>query len=448
MCRYGTGGAARSPPSPFDFDRVVALLLAFHALGFLFFRIGELVPLFLRLGPVRCASASFCLGAVALGTVAARGPSSPGRREKAGGGRVRAAFHVYFASVVALIYLLDHRMPRPLPPADGRVGKGPTVVVTGANAGVGYEASRRLAVDYGADVILGCRSTKRCDDAARSIEEEVAEAGSAGTATPMRIDISDWTSVEDFAEQLRRRGKVDVLVNNAGYVPRSGEPVHPEYGLDPSFASMHLGHFLLAERLVKRNPALRVVATSSSAHHLCALPFAYAPNFLFPVVKFFIPQRPGCIDEEYLASDVRRDIASGVKAYVEAKVANVLHVRELPRRRRRATAIAVDLGWVGTSIQWWMRGQPSVKLGWMRNVRAGTVPLLRAVLADDEDLRTGKGGDEGGFLVDTFGRAVEPFDFPWWKNVPVAGEGREQMARMGERLWEESVQILRANGHR
>jgi len=54
-------------------------------------------------------------------------------------------------------------------------------VVTGANAGIGYEASRRLAVDYGARVIMGCRSKGKCDGAAAAInaelEKEAKESG-------------------------------------------------------------------------------------------------------------------------------------------------------------------------------------------------------------------------------------------------------------------------------
>lgn len=155
-------------------------------------------------------------------------------------------------------------------------------------------------------------------------------------------------SVAAFAARLVDVGKVDILFNNAGFVPVPGTPVNG-LGLEYSFAAMHLGPFLLTERLLAANPRLRVVNTSSGTHHTCAMPWWLPPAVLkcFPV-----SYRPGCVDGEYLRQGVRA--ATGDTGYIHAKTANVMHAVELPRRHPGAVAVAIDLGWVETSIQPWM----------------------------------------------------------------------------------------------
>ncbi len=137
-----------------------------------------------------------------------------------------------------------------------------------------------------------------------------------------------------------------MLFNNAGYVPREGEPVNA-MGLEPSFASMHLGHFYLTELLLRENPRMRIVNTSSGTHHMCAM---------LSLLRGSGGRggEPGCIDDAFFRSGVRSP--SDGLAYVRAKLANAMHAVELPRRHPGATAIAIDLGWVGTSIQPFMRG--------------------------------------------------------------------------------------------
>jgi hypothetical protein len=83
---------------------------------------------------------------------------------------------LHLLSLILVSYLLDDIVPKSLPAPVINSYSGRTVVVTGANAGIGYEASRWLAVDYGARMIMGCRcrSTKgKCDGAAATINAEL-----------------------------------------------------------------------------------------------------------------------------------------------------------------------------------------------------------------------------------------------------------------------------------
>src|SRR3954447_18108035 len=86
-----------------------------------------------------------------------------------------------------------------LPRLDGR-----TVVVTGANSGIGLAAARALA-RADARVVLAVRDRSRGERAAASIQ---------GTTEVRRLDLADLASVREFAAAWE--GTLDVLINNAG----------------------------------------------------------------------------------------------------------------------------------------------------------------------------------------------------------------------------------------
>jgi NAD(P)-dependent dehydrogenase (short-subunit alcohol dehydrogenase family) len=84
---------------------------------------------------------------------------------------------------------------------------GRTIVVTGANSGIGLVAARELAAK-GAHVVFACRDTAKA---------EAARAGLPGSHEVRRLDLADLDSVRSFAQDLAD-WRVDVLVNNAGTV--------------------------------------------------------------------------------------------------------------------------------------------------------------------------------------------------------------------------------------
>ncbi len=172
-----------------------------------------------------------------------------------------------------------------MPRQDGR-----RFVVTGANSGVGLETARALAT-AGARVILACRNAARGAEAARSI---------AGDVEVEPLDLCDLSSVRAFAEAV---GVVDVLINNAGIM---GVPFSRSAdGIELQFATNHLGHFALTNLLLARLTD-RVVVVSSIAHRRAAL------------------------DLDDL--DWARRSYSGLAAYGQSKLANLLFLAELQRR--------------------------------------------------------------------------------------------------------------------
>jgi NAD(P)-dependent dehydrogenase (short-subunit alcohol dehydrogenase family) len=129
---------------------------------------------------------------------------------------------------------------------------GRTVIVTGANSGLGEVTARELA-RVGAKVILACRNTAKGDAAA---------AGMTGDVEVRPLDLQSLASVREFAAGV---DAVDVLVNNAGImaVPFSVT----EDGFESQIGTNHLGHFALTNLLLPKITD-RVVTVSSMLHLL------------------------------------------------------------------------------------------------------------------------------------------------------------------------------------
>lgn len=136
---------------------------------------------------------------------------------------------------------------------------GRTVLVTGANAGIGYWCAEQLAAQ-GARVLLGCRSPERAAVAASSIRAHVADAD----LDVIPLDLGDLSAVAGTAAGLRER--LDAVICNAG-VKAATPDARTSDGLDLTVGTNALGHFALLAGLA---PVLaddaRIVAVGSIAH--------------------------------------------------------------------------------------------------------------------------------------------------------------------------------------
>jgi NAD(P)-dependent dehydrogenase (short-subunit alcohol dehydrogenase family) len=140
---------------------------------------------------------------------------------------------------------------------------GSTVVITGANTGLGYEAARVLS-GRGARVLIACRSQQKAEDAIARIEKQNGTVN----ISYVTLDLGDLSSVKQCAAQLQAEERIDVLINNAGIMVPPYELTKD--GFESQFGVNHLGPFaltgLLLEKLAK-TPSSRVVNTSSIAHN-------------------------------------------------------------------------------------------------------------------------------------------------------------------------------------
>ncbi|WP_216902269.1 SDR family NAD(P)-dependent oxidoreductase [Nocardia alni] len=196
-----------------------------------------------------------------------------------------------------------------------------TILVTGATSGIGLAAAQQIA-EEGDRLILVGRNADRLTAAA----ERVRSAG-AGAVDTIECDVASQHSVRALAATvLDSYARIDVLANNAGgfFMGRK----ESADGIETTFATNHLGGFLLTEllldRLIDSAPA-RVVFTSSVMHYGATMDFAdlgYTHGY------------------------------SAQKAYGRSKLANVMYARALSRRLAGTgvTANAFHPGTVATGI--------------------------------------------------------------------------------------------------
>jgi NAD(P)-dependent dehydrogenase (short-subunit alcohol dehydrogenase family) len=140
---------------------------------------------------------------------------------------------------------------------------GKTIVITGANSGIGFE-SARLLYQQNARIILACRNVDKAEAAIRKIRNNT----SPGILEVVALDLADLASVKNAAAEIHKRlpKGLDVLINNAGVMalPRS----ETKDGFEMQFGTNHLGHFALTAQLydlVKKKKG-RIVTLSSIAH--------------------------------------------------------------------------------------------------------------------------------------------------------------------------------------
>lgn len=190
---------------------------------------------------------------------------------------------------------------------------GRTVIITGANSGLGAITARELA-GRGAQIIMAVRNIQKGKAAAEQM---------AGSVDIRELDLQDLSSVRRFADGV---AGADILINNAGIM--AAPYALTVDGFESQIGTNHLGHFALTNLLLPKLSD-RVVTVSSMAHW------------------------PGRIDLNDLNYQSRR--YSPWLAYSQSKLANLLFTSELHRLLTAAgsplRALAVHPGFSHTNLQ-------------------------------------------------------------------------------------------------
>ncbi|GAB1291487.1 Retinol dehydrogenase 13 [Apodemus speciosus] len=189
---------------------------------------------------------------------------------------------------------------------------GKTVIVTGANTGIGKQTALELA-KRGGNVILACRDMEKCEAAAKDIRGETLNP----SVRAEHLDLASLKSIREFARKIiKEEERVDVLVNNAAVMRCPHWTT--EDGFEMQFGVNHLGHFLLTNLLLdklKASAPSRIINLSSLAHVA------------------------GHIDFEDLNWQTRKYDTKA--AYCQSKLAVVLFTKELSHRLR-GTGVTVN----------------------------------------------------------------------------------------------------------
>jgi NAD(P)-dependent dehydrogenase (short-subunit alcohol dehydrogenase family) len=206
---------------------------------------------------------------------------------------------------------------------------GKLAIVTGGHSGLGLETTKALS-RAGAHVLIGARQPEAAAKALSGIANVEVD----------RLDLSDLESVRHFAERFVASGrKADIVINSAGIMACPETRVGP--GWEAQFATNHLGHFALVNRLW---PAIakgaRVVAVSSAAHGITPIRW----------------------DDIQFSKDYDR-----WQAYGQAKTANALFAVQLDRLGGDAGVRAFSLhpGKILTPLQRHLEKEDMVAAGWI-----------------------------------------------------------------------------------
>jgi NAD(P)-dependent dehydrogenase (short-subunit alcohol dehydrogenase family) len=293
-----------------------------------------------------------------------------------------------------------------LPRLDGK-----TIVITGGNSGIGFEAARIFA-GAGARIVLACRSTHKAEVAMSAIRAETPQAA----VEFIELDLASLASIRAFAgEASGRLPRIDVLCNNAGVmtIPYRKQSKTSD-GFEMHFGINHLGHFaltgLLFATIAASTPA-RIVTVSSGAHRMGA--------------------------------EIRFDNLQGINAYVNAygnsKLANLLFTYELDRRLQARgldiKAVACHPGAVRTNLvetgpqmaqsrpAWWLR----LAMAPAQSAKMGALPEIYAAVGEDI-----QGGD-----------FIGPSGFAESRGLPkkVQSSERSHDLEVAQRLWAVSEEL-------
>ncbi|KAL4928176.1 uncharacterized protein BDV17DRAFT_264936 [Aspergillus undulatus] len=127
-----------------------------------------------------------------------------------------------------------------------------TIIVTGANSGLGQEAAQQFVCLGAEKVILGCRSISKGEKAKREIES--ALQCRTDILEVWQVDIESPSSIREFVDKANQLPRLDVVINNAGIQTLD---FRVSYGTERTVAVNVIGTFLLALQLV---PKLKVTA--------------------------------------------------------------------------------------------------------------------------------------------------------------------------------------------
>lgn len=200
--------------------------------------------------------------------------------------------------------------------------KGKMCMITGANAGIGKETTRKIAA-LGAHILMVCRNPEKGE----KVREEIIQETKNQNIDLLICDLSSLREVKHFSEEfLKNYSDLHVLINNAGVFRMKREVTEDRY--EVTFAVNYLAHFYLTKLLLpilKKSSPSRIVNLSSDMH------------------KFFkIKLKDPLLEKRY----------SGQQAYSNSKTAMILFTNKLVRELEGTdvSVFAVNPGHVKTQL--------------------------------------------------------------------------------------------------
>ncbi|XP_073814989.1 retinol dehydrogenase 14 [Musca autumnalis] len=278
--------------------------------------------------------------------------------------------------------------------------EGKTVIITGANSGIGKETARDLA-KRGARIIMACRNL----ETANAARDEIAKETANNKLIVKKLDLGSFQSVREFAADiLKTESKIDVLIHNAGMALAFRGQTSVD-GIELTMATNHFGPFLLTHLLIdllKKSAPARIVIVASELYRLASV----NENNLNPI---------GTFPAAYL--------------YYVSKYANIFFARELSKRLT-GTGVTVNFLHPGMIDSGIWRNIPfplnlpmkAITKGFFKTPKGGAQTTIYLATSDEVANVNGK------YFMDCKEATLSPAAMDVEKGI---------------RIWEESVKICK-----
>ncbi|KIK34450.1 hypothetical protein CY34DRAFT_812909 [Suillus luteus UH-Slu-Lm8-n1] len=315
-----------------------------------------------------------------------------------------------------------------LPPVETADLSGKTVLVVGANVGIGLEASKHFARMQPTRLIIACRSDAKGKAALAEIERETGYNGCESWI----VDLANFASVTAFADKFEKEGgDLHILVMNAAVVL-------PDYqcttdGWESMLQVNYLASSLLSLLLI---PKLVAAGRKSLTPSRMVIVSSVTINWLIPAKEVKTSSKP----LEMLGSEEWCTPKHIHSRYPESKLLNVFFVRALTDRLQAITplsVVAVNPGFCYSQLRRFWYEKPTyspvkIALAIMERLMAwtseqGSRQLVFAAVSGQDNEENMKGG----FV--SYARLVEVTDFV------LSDEGH----RMQDTVWNETIDILK-----
>lgn len=275
------------------------------------------------------------------------------------------------------------------------------ILITGGNAGIGKATAIALAKN-GAKIIIACRNETK----AKKAVTEIKAASKNQEIYSLTCDLADLATIRNCAKDYRQQfGQLDILINNAGLV--ADKLQFTQDGFELQIGVNHLGHFLLTTQLLdllKQSAEPRIINVSSKAH-----------------VR-------GKIRFDTFKGEIGAEKYSGMVAYGQSKLANILFTKELARRYPNICSHSLHPGVVGTEIAQKNDNKPLWKIVWK---------LLSPIM-----LSPTKGAKTSVYLA-TSAEALKSNGQYFDKQKAIAPAPIANDVALAKQLWEVSEQLVK-----
>lgn len=296
-----------------------------------------------------------------------------------------------------------------------------SVIITGANSGLGYECAKKIArSNQQWHIIMACRNTVSGNIAKEKIVSETKNTN----ITVLKLDLASLDSVKKFVNEFETKDfpPLHGLINNAGIQVMNGlEFTKDKFEL--MFGTNHLGHFLLTNLLLERiqQPA-RIVVVTSGTHDPDSIDGKYNKPVFLGAKKLAKP------------TDVKE--MKGLQRYATSKLANLLFSYELAKKMSQEDIAVIAYDPAGVPTTNLLRSVKSPFVRWVIRASTGIFKLMGTTISTPEK--------SGGAMADLL--LEERFNKKSGKYFQIDTEKKSSKdsynPQLASELWNDSLELV------